>query len=413
MATPSTRDRLNFLFLNVGHFLDHLFTLVFATVAALALKKEWGLSYSELVPYATPGFIAFGLFSLPAGRLADKWSRHGMMVVFFIGIGLAAIATGFAQSPLQIGALLFVVGILAAIYHPVGLAMVVDSAKASGTGMAIGINGVWGNLGVGAAALITGWFIDHGGWRAAFFVPGAVSVAIGLAYWVFVRDEIAAAANKPKAASATSNPSAGMTAAERSALFRLSAIVFFTTAVSSLVFQSTTFALPKVFDERLGGIAGSATLIGQLAFVVFAIASLAQLVVGSMLDKYGPRLVFMAVSAIQVVFFLAMPGLQDWWALAIALGFMLGAFGQIPINDFMIGKMAKSELRATIYGVRYVVSFSVLAAALPLIALIHGRFGFDTLFRVLAGAAAVIFLAVTLLPSRIPDGSAMPAGAKA
>ena len=412
---PTTRDRLNFLFLNVGHFLDHLFTLVFATVAALALNKEWGLSYAELVPYAMPGFIAFGLFSLPAGRLADKWSRHGMMVVFFIGIGLAAIATGFAQSPLQISVLLFVVGVLAAIYHPVGLAMVVDSAKASGTGMAIGINGVWGNLGVGAAALITGWFIDHGGWRSAFIAPGVLSVLIGLAYWVHVRGDIAAAANKPKAAAATSSPSAGMSADARAAFIRLTAIVFFTTAVSSLVFQSTTFALPKVFDERLGGIAGSATLVGQLAFLVFAMASLAQLVVGMMLDKYGPRLVFMAVSAIQVVFFLAMPGLKDWWALAIALGFMLGAFGQIPINDYMIGKMAKSEQRATIYGMRYVVSFSVLAAALPLIAYLHGHYGFDTLFRVLAGAAAVIFLAVTMLPGQIPDGAmtTVPAAAKA
>ena len=413
MATRTTRDRLNFLFLNVGHFLDHLFTLVFATVAALALNKEWGLSYSELVPYAMPGFIAFGLFSLPAGRLADTWSRHGMMVVFFIGIGLASIATGFAQSPLQIGVLLFVVGILAAIYHPVGLAMVVDSAKASGTGMAIGINGVWGNLGVGCAALITGWFIDHGGWRAAFIAPGIVSVLIGLVYWAHVRGDIAAEAKKPKAAAATSKPGTGMSVDAKAALFRLSAIVFFTTAVSSLVFQSTTFALPKIFDERLGGIAGSATMVGQLAFVVFAIASLAQLVVGSLLDKLGPRLVFMGVAAIQVVFFAIMPGLKDWWALAIALGFMLGAFGQIPINDYMIGRMAKSELRATIYGVRYIVSFTVLAAALPLIAFIHKNYGFDTLFRVLSGAAAVIFLAVMMLPSKIPDGIAVPAAAKA
>ena len=241
---PTTRDRLNFLFLNVGHFLDHLFTLVFATVAALALNKEWGLTYAELVPYAMPGFLAFGLFSLPAGRLADRWSRHGMMVVFFIGIGLAAIATGFAQSPLQIGILLFVVGMLAAIYHPVGLAMVIDSAKTSGTGMAIGINGVWGNLGVGAAALITGWFINHGGWRSAFIAPGVLSVLIGLAYWAHVRGDIAAAANRPKAAAATANPSAGMSAEARAAFIRLTAIVFFTTAVSSLVFQSTTFALP-------------------------------------------------------------------------------------------------------------------------------------------------------------------------
>ncbi|MFM9940923.1 MAG: MFS transporter [Hyphomicrobiaceae bacterium] len=414
-AHQTARERLSFFYLNIGHFLDHLFTLVYATVAALALHKEWGLSYAELVPYATPGFIAFGLFSLPAGRLADKWSRHGMMVVFFIGIGLASIATGFAQSPWQIGVLLFIVGVLAAIYHPVGLAMVVDSAKASGTGMAIGINGVWGNLGVGSAALITGWFIDHGGWRAAFIAPGILSILIGIAYWWHERDAIAAAANKPKATGATSSATAGLSPAAKSALLRLTAIVFFTTAVSSLVFQSTTFALPKVFAERLQGITGlegtvgAATTVGWLAFVVFAIASVAQLIVGTMLDKYGPRLVFMAVAAIQVVFFWIMPGLTDWWALAIALGFMLGAFGQIPINDYMIGRMAKSELRATIYGVRYVVSFTVLAAALPLIAYIHGRYGFDVLFRVLSIAAAVIFLAVTLLPKQIPEGGAVAA----
>ena len=411
-----TRDRLSFFYLNVGHFLDHLFTLVFATVAALALSKEWGLSYAQLVPYAMPGFVAFGLFSLPAGRIADRWSRHGMMVVFFIGIGVASIATGFAQSPMQIGALLFIVGVLAAIYHPVGLAMVVDGAKSDSTGMAIGINGVWGNLGVGCAALVTGWFIDNGGWRSAFIVPGVISVLIGIAYWWHVRGDIRAAAERRKMAPpkpiATGNAGpAALSAETRAVLVRLSAIVFFTTAVSSIVFQSTTFALPKVFDERLQGIAGSATLVGWLAFIVFAVASMAQLVVGRLLDTLGPRLVFMGAALLQLFFFAAMPGFHDWQALAIALGFMLGAFGQIPINDYMIGKMAKSELRATIYGVRYVVSFTALAAALPLIAWVHGTYGFDVLFRILAVAAAAILGAVALLPSRIPDGepAAQPA----
>jgi MFS family permease len=416
MAASAFRDRLNFLFLNIGHFLDHLFTLIFATVAALALVREWGLSYAELVPYATPGFIAFGLFSLPAGWLADRWSRHGMMVVFFIGIGLASIATGFARSPLEIGIYLFVVGVLAAIYHPVGLAMVVDGAKASGTGMAIGINGVWGNLGVGSAALITGYFIDHGGWRAAFVVPGIVSVLIGVAYALFVRDDIKSAMARPapaRTAAAASAKPAAISPEAKAALWRLSAIIFFTTAISSLVFQSTTFALPKVFAERLGGIAGSATYVGWLAFVVFGVASLAQLVVGRLLDVLGPRVVFMGAAILQLVFFAIMPGLRDWSALAVAFGFMLGAFGQIPINDYMIGRMAKSELRASIYGVRYVVSFMVLAAALPLIAYVHGHYGFDTLFRLLSGVAALIFCAVSMLPNQIPEGGAAPVPAKA
>jgi MFS family permease len=409
-----TRDRIHFLFLNIGHFLDHLFTLIFATVAALALSREWGLSYGELLAYATPGFFAFGLFSLPAGWLADKWSREGMIAVFFVGIGISSIATAFAQTPLQVGIGLFIVGVFAAIYHPVGLAIV--TARWKNTGMRLAVNGVWGNLGVASAALITGYFIDHGGWRAAFVVPGLLSVAIGILYAIHQWPEVSHR-KAPAAATTASGPA--HTADYKALLLRISAIVFLTTAVSSIIFQSTTFALPKIFDERLQGIATSmaqwlsasgvpaakgdiATVLGAFTFLVFAVASMAQLIVGSLLDKWGPRVVFLIVATIQIVFFSLMPGLHDGLALAAALGFMLGAFGQIPINDFMIGKMASGEARARIYGVRYVVSFTALAAALPLIGFVYENYGFDTLFKLMASAAAVIFVAVACLPSRLP-----------
>lgn len=408
------RDHLHFLLLNVGHFLDHMFMLVFATVAALALSREWSLGYAELLRYATPGFIAFGVFALPAGWLADRWSRDGMMSIFFIGIGSSAIATGFSQTPLQIAIGLFVIGIFAAIYHPVGLAIV--TAKWKNTGMRIAVNGVWGNLGVASAALITGYMIDNGGWRMAFMLPGIVSIIFGLAYLVLRLNTVLHPENEPDRAGpdAARSPTADM----KSLLLRVSLIVFVTTAVSGIIFQSTTFALPKIFDERLPGLAGRlagwlqgvdlpgrtdiATLVGTFAFVVFAVASMAQLVVGAMLDRHGPRTVFMTVAAMQVVFFLAMPGLQDGLAFAVALGFMLGAFGQIPINDFMIGKMATGRLRAQVYGVRYVVSFSVLAASLPMIALVYENWGFDALFRILALAALIILTAVIALPKRLP-----------
>ena len=91
---------------------------------------------------------------------------------------------------------------------------------------------------------------------------------------------------------------------------------------------------------------------------------------------------------------------------------MLGAFGQIPINDFMIGKTASGAYRARIYGVRYVVSFTVLAATLPLIAFVYDAWGFDTLFRILAAAAAVILLVVIALPRRLPAPEAAPAAAE-
>ena len=396
-------DRRHFLFLNVGHFLDHFFLLIFASAAALVLVSEWQLPYGELIPYSTAGFVAFGLFSLPSGWLADRWSREGMMSVFFIGIGLSAIGASTAQSPTQIAIWLFTVGLFASIYHPVGLALIAKGDKQMG--MDIAVNGVWGNMGVGFAAFITGLMIDQVGWRAAFWMPGALSICIGVMYFNHQRDKIFfkfTSIQKSKI-DIPNSPKTANAGELRLIIIRVSAVVFFTTAVSSIIFQGTTFALPKIFEERLSGLASSASMIGFLALVVFATASFAQIVVGQMLDRIGPKKVFLIVSAIQIIFFSLFIGKQDFFALLTALFFMLGAFGQIPINDFMIGKMAKSEFRASIFGVRYVISFAVWAIVVPLISFVHLNYGFDYLFYILAGCAVSIFIAAATLPHRLPD----------
>lgn len=403
-----TRDRAYFLLLNIGHFLDHMLTLVFATVAALVLTQEWGISYAGLLAYATPGFFAFGFFALPAGWIADRWSRDAMMVVFFIGIGAVSVLTGFARTPLQVGLGLFAIGVFAAIYHPVGLAIV--TMKWRNTGMRIAANGVWGNLGVACAALITGFFIDNGGWRLAFIAPGVFAMLVGVAYFTLrranIRAEVAAAATPAPKARQALDPD------YRRLLIRVSGIVFLTTALASSIYQSTTFALPKMLDEQLAGLSARlastfadgdvATVVGTLAFVIFAVSSVAQLIVGAALDRVGPRRVYMTMAAIMAVFFALMPGLQDGWALAVAFGFMFGAFGQIPINDYMIGKMASGPARSRIFAVRYVVAFSVFAITLPTIGFVHATWGFGVLFAMLATGAALIFCAVSLLPRQLP-----------
>ena len=436
-----TRDRLHFLFLNVGHFLDHLFMLVFATVAALRLTEEWGMSYAALIPYATPGFVAFGIGAIPAGWIADKWSREGMMVIFFIGIGASSIATALAGSPVEIALGLLAIGLFAAIYHPVGLAMVVHGRQK--TGVPLAINGVFGNLGVAVAALLTGWLIDTAGWRSAFVLPGAVSIGLGFAYAAFVwsgrrsgaadraggsgvggaaeRQAVAeewdaaakqAAATRQvaaeertadaKPATVAEQPAAGPSSIGRAAFVRIFAIIVFTTAIGGLVFQSTTFALPKIFDERLAGIAGSATAVGGYAFVVFAVAALAQLVVGYLVDRHSVRTVFAFVAGLQAVCFALMYQLAGVAALIVAVAFMLVVFGQIPINDVLVGRITKSEWRSRVYSIRYIVTFSVMASTLPLIAGIHASWGFGALFAVLAVAAGGIFAAVLMLPRTGP-----------
>ena len=406
-----TKAKLHFLLLNLGHFLDHLVMLVFATVAALVLRFDWGIPYSELIAYATPGFIAFGIFSLPAGWLADRWSREGMMAIFFLGIGVFSIACAFARTPIEMAIGLFFVGMFAAIYHPVGLTLVVEGAKR--TGMALALNGIWGNLGVGGAALMTGLMIDAAGWRSAFFWPGITSLVLGAAYIMLMWPEIVHLP-KQKHAAARAAPTMQksktyLPQTDREIYLRITLIILFTAGISAFVFQSVTFALPKIFEERLTGIAETATMIGWATFIVAGVASLAQLAVGHLLDTAGPRTMFLFVSALQCVCFLLMPGLTGWWDLIVALFFVTGSFGKLPINDYIIGKTATPELRASIYGARFVLTFTVLAISLPFIGWVHANWGFDMLFRILALISASVFIAASLLPKRVPEPATAPA----
>ena len=326
-----------------------------------------------------------------------------MMVVFFIGIGLASIATAYAPSPLWLAAGLTLIGIFGAIYHPVGISMVVQGRTR--TGVPLAINGIFGNLGVASAALLTGFLIDASGWRSAFVVPGVISVAIGLAYFAFIRAG-RAQAETPATGRSGAAPASGVL--DRALLIRVFAIIFFSTAVGGFIFQSTTFALPKVFDERLSDFAQSASEVGFYAFLVFSVAALAQLVVGYLVDNHPVRVVFSAVALLQVLFLGAMSQVDGVAALWVAVAFMLVVFGQIPINDVLVGRLSRSEWRSRAFAARYIITFSVTATSIPGIAWIHANWGFDALFVLLAGAAVLIFTAVAMLPGNNPvvDGRA-------
>src|SRR6187551_215599 len=166
-------------FVNAAHFIDHYAMLIFAA-AVIIMGPALGMAYSELLPYATPGFVAFGAGSLITGWLGDRWSRRHMMVIYFFGIGASMIAVGLVQTPLQLGAALFSIGAFASIYHPVGTAMIVSYADKIGREM--GINGVFGNFGVASSAMITGVVGQFLGWRYAFILPGLVTLALGVVF---------------------------------------------------------------------------------------------------------------------------------------------------------------------------------------------------------------------------------------
>ena len=375
-------------FLNLGHLLDHLVMLVFPTVV-LVLAPAWGRDYSEMLPLALGGFIAFGAFAIPAGWLADHWSRYRMMVVFFFGIGAALFTTGFATAPWQIAAGLTATGMFAAIYPPVGIAMLVSSPK--NLGMALGWNGLWGNLGLAFAAIISGALMDLWGWRAAFFIPGLIAVAAGVAFLLLVPDP-GPVAKRSK--------TIGLHV-DRATMLQIFVILLVATACGGVIFNSTTVAMPKVFDERLQALTQTNVGKGALVAFVYSIAAFAQVLMGTLMSRFDMKPLMIGVGLVQVPLLFAAASLEGWPLLVVALLMMMAIFGQIPLNDGIVGKYVADEYRARVLSVRYVVSLGVASIAVPMIALLHRtEGGFRNVFLVLAVLATAIFASALFFPSR-------------
>jgi len=383
-----TQNRWLVRFLNLGHLLDHLVMLVFPT-AVVALGREWGRPYSELLPLALGGFIAFGAFAIPAGWLADHWSRYRTMVIFYFGIGASLFLTGFAQSPWHIAAGLTLTGAFAAIYHPVGIAMLV--ANPQKMGRVLGWNGLWGNLGLAAAALFTGALVDFAGWRAAFFVPGLACIAAGVGYLLLVKD--------PGKAKKTSR-GIGLHVDGRT-MGRIFAVLLVATACGGIIFNSTTVSMPKVFDERLQALTQTNFGIGVLVAIVYTVAAFAQVAMGALIDRFELKRLMIGVALAQIPLLALAANLQGWAMLGAAVLMMLAVFGQIPLNDAIVGRYCADEYRARVLAVRYVVSLGVASVAVPMIALLHRTAGgFSNVFLVLAALAAGMLATSLFFPSR-------------
>jgi MFS family permease len=396
-----TASRLALPFLNIGHALDHFFMLIFPT-AVLALGPELGLPYEELLPLATVGFIALGLGTLPAGWLGDRWSRRGMMIVFFLGIGAASILTGFARSTVEIACGLGLIGLFAAIYHPVGIPMVVASSDRVGRTLAI--NGVFGNLGLAGAAIVTGALTELIGWQAAFIIPGCVSIAAGIAFALLVRGDYGDPVQK----------SVAPVAAPRAVQVKVFAMVAVGSVLGGVLFHAGTVALPKIFADRAGGLASGITEVGGLVSIVFAVAAIAQIPVGWLLDRHPVRWIQLAIAGAQVVLLLLAVSATNWALLFVAMPLLFAIFGEIPIGDWLVARYTADRWRSRAYAMTYVFSLSDSVAVAALVAWLYGASGgFGTLFLVMAGCSALMGVAALfLLPATRPAPAAIPVAAE-
>jgi MFS family permease len=381
-------ERPTALLLNAGHALDHLFLLIFATAVG-AIAADWGMVWQDLMPYTVGAFVMFGLGSLPAGRLGDLWGRRAMMVVFFMGMGLSAMLIATTTGVWPLAAALTLMGVFASIYHPVGIPMLVQQAK--NPGFTIGVNGLFGNLGIAGAAILTGFLVKYAGWRAAFVVPGVLALLCGLLFLALVPKETEPPARRPKK-SVDLPPSL---------MARVLLVMTLAAISSSLIFNFTTNGNGQLLAERLQGLIDDPATLGVLLAVVYTIASLAQLVVGKLIDRYPLKYVYLPIVAMQVPLFLLASGIGGWPLYVAVLAFMIFVFGAIPFVDAMIVQYVDDRMRSRVAGIRLAVSFGVSSLAVYLLGPTVKAAGFSTLLTVMAGISAFTTLCVAFLPGRI------------
>ena len=387
-------QKLRLLFLNFGHFADHLFMLIFAK-AAVSAGLAFGLAaegaYAEMIPYGLPSLILFGACAPIAAHIADKWSRNAMIIVFFIGIGFTSIMTSLATDPIQIAAGLAALGIFAAIYHPVGIAMVIEGGGR--VGWRLGVNGVWGNMGVAAAPLITGFILAIYDWRLAFVLPGIISILIGFSYWFFV---YTGGAKAPEA-TAWEKAHVGFAPGWQRALISVALV----TVAGGFVFGSMTFIIPRMFEVKMHGISMDIAVTGLLAGLVYAVAAFAQLVVGRAIDKRRVKPILLVVALGQPIFIGLMALQVDYALFAASILAMAFVFGQIPISDAVLSRYVPDQWRAKVLSVKFMLNLVV--GALALLAartILASGGGFESVMTMLAIAACLIVLAALVLPER-------------
>ncbi|MBO4224295.1 MFS transporter [Bradyrhizobium neotropicale] len=375
-------------YVNAAHFIDHYSMLIFAA-AVIVMGPALGMAYSELLPYATPGFIAFGAGSLLTGWLGDRWSRRHMMVIFFIGIGLSMISVGFVQTPLQLGAALLAIGVFASIYHPVGTAMIVSYADKLGREM--GLNGVWGNLGVASSALVTGVIGQYLGWRFAFIIPGIVTVLLGIAFALTVVHEDRKG----------SKQAAAQARVAKKDMWRVILSLLIVVIAISTTFNAVTVALPKLFAERLADLTRSPALLGVIAACVYVFGAMTQYTIGKLLDHHSLKTVALPLSFMLAPFLYLAATLSDLPLILVSIGIVMGAFGQVTVNDAMVGKYTSEEWRSRAYAVRYFVGFTAAGASVGLVAWLYEQGGFVTMLRAFAALCLLAIAAAIILPNEI------------
>jgi predicted MFS family arabinose efflux permease len=149
----------------------------------------------------------------------------------------------------------------------------------------------------------------------------------------------------------------------------------------------------------LDGLVNDPTRLGMLLALIYAVASLAQLVVGRLLDWLPVKPLFFGVLFLQIVSFALASQTTGWVWYVAAIGYMVMVFAAIPFSDTMVVRYIDDAMRSRVSGTRIAISFGISSLAVYSLGPFVKASGFTHLMMAASCVAALGALIVLFLPN--------------
>ena len=367
----------------------HMFA-AFYFVIILTIEKEWNISYDQLIRLWTLGALLIGLGAIPFGWLSDRWSRSGTMTIMFIGMGLASILCGLSTSISFLFYSLSLLGLFCSIYHPVGIPWVIHSANKQGR--ALGINGIFGGVGIGSGAFVAGTLTELLNWQLAFILPGFISIIIGfiLIYFIFI--------NKVSYKNVFINNIEQDHS--RNEMILISLIMLISMFALGLTFHNTQTALPKVFEIRIDNI--NSIQIGLMIGIIYFISGATTFVGGLLADRFNLKTIYLIGIFLQFPCYLGIAYVSGYSLVVLCILAAVFNASILPTENLLLSKFTPQKYHGVVYGIKFILAFGSGPISVFLISEIYSiTLEFTYLFLINAIMMGLVSIFIIFLPIQI------------
>jgi len=366
---------------------------------AIPLMLSLEMNLADVLKLSFLMYLLYGLTALPWGMIADRFNNRIILIIFFAGTGLGAILTAFSDARTSMMFSLAVIGFFASSYHPAGMGLI--SLGMKNRGMALGINGVAGNIGMISAPFTAGllnWLV---GWEATYLMIGTLSIIWGIMLFVVDIDETPLQTEVKENSPSPENGNSNM---------KYFLILCVIVTLAGLVYRGNSVVLPAYLELKasflwdflsgidLHNLTGAKTAAATLlASLIYTIGIPGQIAGGRMADKYDLRWLYLAFYGLSLPFIILM-GLVSQELLVISAGmYIFFALGMQPIENSLVAKYTPSRWRSTGYGIKFILVFGIGALAVYLVGWIKEAWSLGAVYLFAGGLISLLLLSVALL----------------